>query len=305
MNIEKVGVVETKEIEDIENTLQEISSDDYMTDNSVRMYLKEIGNIPLLSACEERELAIRVELGDEKAKKEMANANLRLVVSVAKRYVAGSGMSLQDLIQEGNIGLLKAVEKFDYHKGYKFSTYAMWWIRQGISRAIADQSRTIRIPVHMREQMNKIRRASRQFLVENGREPNPMEIAESMSIPTELVEEVMKYLGDTISLETPVGDNEDSMLGDFIADDDTTDQFAATEYVMLREELQEILSTLTDREQRIIKQRFGFEDGRIRMLEEIGKEFHLTRERIRQIEVRAIKRLRYKPSIKNLRSYIE
>lgn len=305
MNIEKVGVVETKEIEDIENTLQEISSDDYMTDNSVRMYLKEIGNIPLLSVCEERELAIRVELGDEKAKKEMANANLRLVVSVAKRYVAGSGMSLQDLIQEGNIGLLKAVEKFDYHKGYKFSTYAMWWIRQGISRAIADQSRTIRIPVHMREQMNKIRRASRQFLVENGREPNPMEIAESMSIPTELVEEVMKYLGDTISLETPVGDNEDSMLGDFIADDDTTDQFAATEYVMLREELQEILSTLTDREQRIIKQRFGFEDGRIRTLEEIGKEFHLTRERIRQIEVRAIKRLRYKPSIKNLRSYIE
>lgn len=305
MNIEKVGVVETKEIEDIENTLQEISSDDYMTDNSVRMYLKEIGNIPLLSACEERELAIRVELGDEKAKKEMANANLRLVVSVAKRYVAGSGMSLQDLIQEGNIGLLKAVEKFDYHKGYKFSTYAMWWIRQGISRAIADQSRTIRIPVHMREQMNKIRRASRQFLVENGREPNPMEIAESMSIPTELVEEVMKYLGDTISLETPVGDNEDSMLGDFIADDDTTDQFAATEYVMLREELQEILSTLSDREQRIIKQRFGFEDGRIRTLEEIGKEFHLTRERIRQIEVRAIKRLRYKPSIKNLRSYIE
>lgn len=305
MNIEKVGVVETKEIEDTENALQEISSDDYMTDNSVRMYLKEIGNIPLLSACEERELAKRVELGDEKAKKEMANANLRLVVSVAKRYVAGSGMSLQDLIQEGNIGLLKAVEKFDYHKGYKFSTYAMWWIRQGISRAIADQSRTIRIPVHMREQMNKIRRASRQFLVENGREPNPMEIAESMSMPTELVEEVMKYLGDTISLETPVGDNEDSMLGDFIADNDTTDQFAATEYVMLREELQEILSTLTDREQRIIKQRFGFEDGRIRTLEEIGKEFHLTRERIRQIEVRAIKRLRYKPSIKNLRSYIE
>lgn len=308
-NIEVIQIEEEEEetvdLDEVETDSKVILSDDYMTDDSIRMYLKEIGSFPLLSGDEEKELAIRIELGDVIAKEQMANSNLRLVVSVAKRYVAGSGMSLQDLIQEGNMGLLKAVDKFDYHKGYKFSTYAMWWIRQAITRAISDQSRTIRIPVHMREQMNRMKRAARQFLSENGREPIPEEMAQIMSMPVERVEEIMTYIGDTISLETPVGDKEDSMLGDFIADDGMPEQFAATEYVMLKVELEEILSTLTDREQRIIKQRFGFEDGRIRTLEEIGKEFHLTRERIRQIEVRAIKRLRYKQNIKKLRAYID
>lgn len=296
---------ETLKLDEVETDSKVIISDNYLTDDSIRMYLKEIGSYPLLSGNEEKELAMRIEQGDVIAKEHMANSNLKLVVSVAKRYVAGSGMSLQDLIQEGNIGLLKAVEKFDYHKGYKFSTYAMWWIRQAITRAISDQSRTIRIPVHMREQMNKMKRAARHFLSENNREPNPEEMAEIMLMPVERVEEIMTYIGDTISLETPVGDKEDSMLGDFIADDGMPEQFAATEYVMLKAELEEVLSTLTDREQRIIRQRFGFEDGRIRTLEEIGREFHLTRERIRQIEVRAIKRLRYKQNIKRLRAYID
>lgn len=290
---------------EIEKGIQSIFSDEYITDDSIKMYLKEIGGIPLLTTNEEIELAIRIENGDEKAKEEMAYANLRLVVSVAKRYVAGSGMSLQDLIQEGNIGLLKAVDRFDYHRGFKFSTYAMWWIKQAITRAIADQSKTIRIPVHMRERMNRMKHVTRQFLSEHGREPLPVEIAEYMSLPVERIEEMLKYIGDTISLETPIGETEDSSLGDFIADEGMPEQFASTEYIMLREELEVILSTLTNREQRIIRQRFGFDDGRIRTLEEIGKEFHLTRERIRQIEVRAIRRLRAKQSTKNLRAYID
>jgi RNA polymerase primary sigma factor len=235
----------------------------------------------------------------------LANANLRLVVSVVKRYAGGSGMSFLDLIQEGNLGLLKAVDKFDYHRGYKFSTYAMWWIRQAVTRAISDQSRTIRIPVHMMETMNKMRRASRQFLSSHGREPIPEEMAEIMKMPVERIREIYLFIGDTISLETPVGETEDSSILDFISDDSFIDQYTSVENNMLRKEIENSLLTLTDREQRIIKLRFGFEDGRARTLEEIGKEFHVTRERIRQIEVKAIKQLRCKNSTKRLKIYLE
>lgn len=276
-----------------------------ITDDSVKMYLKEIGTIPLINAEQEKELAARIEEGDEEARKAMTEANLRLVVSVAKRYVGGSGMTLLDLIQEGNLGLLKAVEKFDYHRGFKFSTYAMWWIRQSITRAIADQSKTIRIPVHMRETMNRMRNDAREFLAEHGREPLPEETADRMDMTVNRVYEIIKLFGDTISLETPIGEEEDSFLADFIADDNTPEQFAETEYGLLQKEVEHVLCSLPSREQRIIKLRFGFEDGRIRTLEEIGNEFNVTRERIRQIESKAIRKLRHKESVKRLRSYLE
>lgn len=274
-------------------------------EDSVRAYLKEIGNIPLLSREEELELAMRIEQGDINAKELMTNSNLRLVVSVAKRYALGSNMTILDLIQEGNIGLIKAVEKFDYHKGYKFSTYAMWWIRQAVTRAIADQSRTIRIPVHMKEQMNRISRALRKFLADTGREPTAAELAEIMQIPAERMEEIMKLYGDTVSLETPIGEEDDTMLMDFVADDSMPEQFSSVEHIMLGEQIDEILAELTEREQRVIRLRFGFVDGRIWTLAEVGKEYHVTRERIRQIEVVALRRLRMKRETKKLKSYLE
>jgi len=296
---------EFPEDEDHEDKIKNTSAETYMSDDSIKMYLREIGNIPLLNADSERELAARMEQGDEYAREKLANANLRLVVSIAKHYVGGSGLPFLDLIQEGNIGLLKAVEKFDYHKGYKFSTYATWWIRQAITRAIADQSRTIRIPVHMREKMNKMRRSAREFLAHNGREPELAELAERMQMPVERIQEIFAWYTDIISLETPVGEENDSSLGDYIADDSAPEQFASTEYMMLKEEIEEILSTLTRREERILRLRFGLDDGRNRTLEEIGNEFHVTRERIRQIESRAIKRLRCRHETKKLRTYIE
>ena len=252
-------------------------------EDPVRMYLKEIGKVPLLTADQEIELAKRMEQGDESAKKKLAEANLRLVVSIAKRYV-GRGMLFLDLIQEGNLGLLKAVEKFDYRKGYKFSTYATWWIRQAITRAIADQARTIRIPVHMVETINKQVRVSRQLLQELGREPTPEEIAEEMHVPVERVREIMKISQEPVSLETPIGEEEDSHLGDFIPDDNTQSPSDAAEYLMLTEQLNEVLDTLTEREQKVIRLRFGLDDGRARTLEEVGKQFNVTRERIRQID---------------------
>ncbi len=260
-------------------------------EDPVRMYLKEIGKVPLLSAEEEQELAERIESGDETAKKRLSEANLRLVVSIAKRYV-GRGMALLDLIQEGNLGLMKAVEKFDYRKGYKFSTYATWWIRQAITRAIADQARTIRIPVHMVETINKLRRTSRQLLQELGREATPEEIAKRMDLPVERVQEIMKISQEPVSLETPIGEEDDSHLGDFIQDDHVPVPAEAAAYSVLREQLQEVLATLSDREAKVLRLRFGLEDGRARTLEEVGKEFNVTRERIRQIEAKALRKLR-------------
>jgi len=260
-------------------------------EDPVRMYLKEIGKVPLLSAEEEQELAERIESGDETAKKRLSEANLRLVVSIAKRYV-GRGMALLDLIQEGNLGLMKAVEKFDYRKGYKFSTYATWWIRQAITRAIADQARTIRIPVHMVETINKLRRTSRQLLQELGREATPEEIAERMDLPLERVQEIMKISQEPVSLETPIGEEDDSHLGDFIQDDHVPVPAEAAAYSVLQEQLQEVLATLSDREAKVLRLRFGLEDGRARTLEEVGKEFNVTRERIRQIEAKALRKLR-------------
>ncbi|MDO5425843.1 MAG: sigma-70 family RNA polymerase sigma factor [Eubacteriales bacterium] len=277
----------------------------YLTSDSVKLYLKEIGRFPLLSADEEREIAARVRAGDEKAKETLVNANLRLVVSIVKRYAGGSHMSFLDLVQEGNVGLMKAVEKFDYERGYKFSTYATWWIRQAVTRAIADQSRTIRIPVHMRETMNRIRAQSRKFLAENGREPDTSELAVLMGMPIDKMEEIMKLFGDTISLETPVGDEEDASLGEFIPDKSTNDQYTETEYLLLQQELSEMLSTLTERERSVLRLRFGFEDGKIWTLEEVGQVYHVTRERIRQIEARALRRLRHKKNIKQLKIYVE
>lgn len=274
-------------------------------DDSVKAYLKEIGSIALLSKEEELELAVRIEEGDELAREKMINANLRLVVTVAKRHVRGSNMGFLDLIQEGNIGLMKAVEKYDYHKGYKFSTYAMWWIRQAVTRAIADQSRTIRIPVHMKEQMGKVTRASRKFLVDTGRDPSVEELSEIMGIPEERMREIVKLYGDTISLDTPVGDDEDCMLKDFVADENMPEQFETVEHVMLGDELDKLLSGLSEREQRIIRLRFGFVDGRIWTLEQVGKEYHVTRERIRQIEVKALRRLKHRKDVINLKSYLE
>ena len=273
-------------------------------DDPVRMYLKEIGKVPLLSADEEIELAKRMEEGDEAAKKRLCEANLRLVVSIAKRYV-GRGMLFLDLIQEGNLGLIKAVEKFDYRKGYKFSTYATWWIRQAITRAIADQARTIRIPVHMVETINKLIRVSRQLLQEYGREPQPEEIAAEMGIPEDKVREIIKIAQEPVSLETPIGEEEDSHLGDFIADDDTPAPAEAAAFTLLKEQLMSVLSTLTPREEMVLKLRFGLEDGRARTLEEVGKEFKVTRERIRQIEAKALRKLRHPSRSRKLKDSID
>ncbi|MCI6018205.1 MAG: RNA polymerase sigma factor RpoD [Clostridiales bacterium] len=273
-------------------------------EDPVRMYLKEIGKVPLLSAEEEIELAKRMENGDEAAKKRLAEANLRLVVSIAKRYV-GRGMLFLDLIQEGNLGLIKAVEKFDYRKGYKFSTYATWWIRQAITRAIADQARTIRIPVHMVETINKLVRVSRQLLQELGREPSPEEIAAEMKIPVERVREILKISQEPVSLETPIGEEEDSHLGDFIQDDNVPVPADAAAFSLLKEQLSEVLVTLTEREQKVLRLRFGLDDGRARTLEEVGKEFKVTRERIRQIEAKALRKLRHPSRSRKLKDYLE
>ncbi|MGN0711827.1 MAG: RNA polymerase sigma factor RpoD [Anaerovoracaceae bacterium] len=273
-------------------------------DDPVRMYLKEIGKVPLLSADEEIELAKRMEAGDEEAKKRLCEANLRLVVSIAKRYV-GRGMMFLDLIQEGNLGLIKAVDKFDWRKGYKFSTYATWWIRQAITRSIADQARTIRIPVHMVETINKLIRISRQLLQEYGREPSPEEIAKEMDISEEKVREILKIAQEPVSLETPIGEEEDSHLGDFIPDDDVPAPAEAAAFSMLKEQLVEVLDTLTEREQKVLKLRFGLEDGRARTLEEVGKKFDVTRERIRQIEAKALRKLRHPSRSKKLKDYLE
>ena len=273
-------------------------------DDPVRMYLKEIGRVPLLSAEEEVRLAKRMEQGDEEAKKQLAEANLRLVVSIAKRYV-GRGMLFLDLIQEGNLGLIKAVEKFDYGKGFKFSTYATWWIRQAITRAIADQARTIRIPVHMVETINKLIRVSRQLLQELGRDPTPEEIAAAMEIPVERVREIQKVAQEPVSLETPIGEEEDSHLGDFIEDEDAPAPAEAASYILLKEQLESVLDTLTAREEKVLRLRFGLDDGRSRTLEEVGQEFGVTRERIRQIEAKALRKLRHPSRSRKLKDYLD
>ena len=273
-------------------------------EDPVRMYLKEIGKVPLLSAEEEITLAKRMENGDESAKKRLAEANLRLVVSIAKRYV-GRGMLFLDLIQEGNLGLIKAVEKFDYRKGYKFSTYATWWIRQAITRAIADQARTIRIPVHMVETINKLIRVSRQLLQELGREPQPEEIAKEMNMSVDRVREILKISQEPVSLETPIGEEEDSHLGDFIQDDNVPVPADAAAFTLLKEQLVEVLGTLTEREQKVLRLRFGLDDGRARTLEEVGKEFNVTRERIRQIEAKALRKLRHPSRSRKLKDYLD
>ena len=300
---------EIEELQEIENMTEEelvdpeSLVDNFSVDDPVRMYLKEIGKVPLLTADEEVELARKMAEGDEKAKKIMAEANLRLVVSIAKRYV-GRGMLFLDLIQEGNLGLIKAVEKFDYTKGYKFSTYATWWIRQAITRAIADQARTIRIPVHMVETINKVMRISRQLLQELGHDPTPEEIAEEMAMPVEKVRDILKIAQEPVSLETPIGEEEDSHLGDFILDEDASEPAEAASYTLLKEQLTEVLSTLTPREAKVLKLRFGLEDGRTRTLEEVGKEFNVTRERIRQIEAKALRKLRHPSRSKRLKDFL-
>ena len=273
-------------------------------DDPVRMYLKEIGKVPLLSPDEEIELAKKIELGDEAAKKKLAEANLRLVVSIAKRYV-GRGMQLLDLIQEGNLGLIKAVEKFDYRKGYKFSTYATWWIRQALTRAIADQARTIRIPVHMVETINRLVRTQRQLVQKLGREATPEELAKELDMPVDRVREIMKISQDPVSLETPIGEEEDSHLGDFIQDDNVEVPADAATYTLLHEQLMEVLSTLTEREQKVLRLRFGLDDGRPRTLEEVGRQFNVTRERIRQIEAKALRKLRHPSRSKVLKDYLD
>lgn len=295
--------LENEEEVDIENIDLSVPEGISLED-PVRMYLKEIGKVPLLTAEEELELARRMEEGDEEAKKRLAEANLRLVVSIAKRYV-GRGMLFLDLIQEGNLGLIKAVEKFDYRKGYKFSTYATWWIRQAITRAIADQARTIRIPVHMVETINRLIRVSRQLLQELGREPTVEEISERMQLSEERVREIMKISQEPVSLETPIGEEEDSHLGDFIQDDNVQIPIDAATFTLLKEQLIEVLGTLTPREQKVLMLRFGLEDGRARTLEEVGKEFDVTRERIRQIEAKALRKLRHPSRSKKLKDYLE
>lgn len=301
-------------VEDLDQELEEIQSNEEEIDltvpegigldDPVRMYLKEIGKVPLLSAQEEIKLAQRMNNGDEAAKKRLAEANLRLVVSIAKRYV-GRGMLFLDLIQEGNLGLIKAVEKFDYTKGYKFSTYATWWIRQAITRSIADQARTIRIPVHMVETINKLIRVSRQLLQENGREPRVDEIAEAMNMNEERVREIMKIAQEPVSLETPIGEEEDSILGDFIPDNDAPAPADMAAFMLLKEQLVEVLDTLTPREAKVLKLRFGLEDGRARTLEEVGGEFQVTRERIRQIEAKALRKLRHPSRSRKLKDFLE
>ena len=306
MGIDVVGDIES-EMEDIQLTEEDLDlsiPEGISIDDPVRMYLKEIGKVPLLSAEEEIELAKRMEKGDKEAKKRLAEANLRLVVSIAKRYV-GRGMLFLDLIQEGNLGLIKAVEKFDYEKGFKFSTYATWWIRQAITRAIADQARTIRIPVHMVETINKLIRVSRQLLQELGREPMPEEIAKEMNMPVEKVREIMKISQEPVSLETPIGEEEDSHLGDFIPDDDAQAPAEAAAFTLLKEQLIDVLDTLTPREEKVLRLRFGLDDGRARTLEEVGKEFNVTRERIRQIEAKALRKLRHPSRSKKLKDYLD
>jgi len=306
MGIDVVGDID-EEIKDLQNTEEEIDlslPEGISIDDPVRMYLKEIGKVPLLSADEEIELAKRMEKGENEAKRRLAEANLRLVVSIAKRYV-GRGMLFLDLIQEGNLGLIKAVEKFDYRKGYKFSTYATWWIRQAITRAIADQARTIRIPVHMVETINKLIRVSRQLLQELGREPHPEEIAREMGMSVEKVREIMKISQEPVSLETPIGEEEDSHLGDFIPDDDAPAPAEAAAFTLLKEQLIDVLDTLTAREEKVLRLRFGLDDGRARTLEEVGREFNVTRERIRQIEAKALRKLRHPSRSKKLKDYLD
>ncbi|MBQ2042157.1 MAG: RNA polymerase sigma factor RpoD [Firmicutes bacterium] len=293
---ELVDEVEAENFEDIEKTMS--------IDDPVRMYLKEIGKVPLLSADEELELAKRMETGDEAAKQRLCEANLRLVVSIAKRYV-GRGMQFLDLIQEGNLGLIKAVDKFDWRKGFKFSTYATWWIRQAITRSIADQARTIRIPVHMVETINKQIRVTRQLLQELGRDPSPEEIAKEMDMPVEKVREISKIAQEPVSLETPIGEEEDSHLGDFIPDEDVPSPADAAAFSMLKDQLNEVLATLTDREQEVLRLRFGLDDGRQRTLEEVGQQFNVTRERIRQIEAKALRKLRHPNRSRRLKDYLE
>ena len=299
---EEIILTEEDEV-DVENIDLSVP-DGISIEDPVRMYLKEIGKVPLLSAEEEIELAKKMEMGDEDSKKRLAEANLRLVVSIAKRYV-GRGMLFLDLIQEGNLGLIKAVEKFDYRKGYKFSTYATWWIRQAITRAIADQARTIRIPVHMVETINKLIRVSRQLLQELGREPAPEEIAEEMNMPVDRVREILKISQEPVSLETPIGEEEDSHLGDFIQDDNVPVPADAAAFTLLKEHLVEVLGTLTEREQKVLRLRFGLDDGRARTLEEVGKEFNVTRERIRQIEAKALRKLRHPSRSRKLKDYLD
>ena len=299
------NIEDLKEVEDLK--LDEVTADTTYEginiDDPVRMYLREIGRIPLLTFDQELDLAKRILDGDEDAKKELAESNLRLVVSIAKKYV-GRGMLFLDLIQEGNMGLIKAVEKFDYTKGFKFSTYATWWIRQAITRAIADQARTIRIPVHMVETINKLIRTSRHLLQQLGREPSPEEIAAEMEIPVEKVMEIQKIAQDPVSLETPIGEEDDSHLGDFIQDDDSPAPHDSAAYTLLKEQLEEVMSTLTPREAKVLKLRFGLEDGKARTLEEVGREFEVTRERIRQIEAKALRKLRHPSRSKKLRDYM-
>lgn len=306
MGIDVVGDID-EEIKGMQLSEEELDltlPEGISIDDPVRMYLKEIGKVPLLSADDEIELARRMEKGDNEAKRRLAEANLRLVVSIAKRYV-GRGMLFLDLIQEGNLGLIKAVEKFDYRKGYKFSTYATWWIRQAITRAIADQARTIRIPVHMVETINKLIRVSRQLLQELGREPHPEEIAKEMSMSVEKVREIMKISQEPVSLETPIGEEEDSHLGDFIPDDDAPAPAEAAAFTLLKEQLIDVLDTLTAREEKVLRLRFGLDDGRARTLEEVGKEFNVTRERIRQIEAKALRKLRHPSRSKKLKDYLD
>jgi RNA polymerase primary sigma factor len=309
LNIEVIDEEIEKDFDKLEDEIDERELDlsipeGISIDDPVRMYLKEIGKVPLLSPNEEIELAQRMSDGDQEAKRKLAEANLRLVVSIAKRYV-GRGMQFLDLIQEGNLGLIKAVDKFDYKKGYKFSTYATWWIRQAITRAIADQARTIRIPVHMVETINKLIRVSRQLLQQYGRDPHPEEIAREMDIPEEKVREIIKIAQEPVSLETPIGEEEDSHLGDFIPDEDVPAPAEAAAFTLLKEQLMDVLDTLTPREEKVLRLRFGLDDGRARTLEEVGKEFNVTRERIRQIEAKALRKLRHPSRSKKLRDFLD
>ena len=300
---EAEDLAEIEEVTEKELNETEALADDFFTDDPVRMYLKEIGKVQLLTPEEEMELAVRVSAGDEEAKRRMTEANLRLVVSIARRYV-GRGMVLLDLIQEGNLGLIKAVEKFDYTKGYKFSTYATWWIRQAITRSIADQGRTIRIPVHMVETINKTIRVSRQLLQELGHDPSAEEIAKEMGMPAEKVRDILRIAQEPVSMETPIGEEEDSHLGDFIPDEDASEPSEVASFSLLREQLEEVLDTLTPREKKVLELRFGMADGHSRTLEEVGKEFNVTRERIRQIEAKALRKLRHPSRSKKLRDFL-